>query len=159
MATAKLLGVPNSRHKYDSGLVSCCDSEGAVTFHLNNHGDKKDIHEQTEPIDSVSSSNSKQTYGLERWDTNRIFYAWLLVCYSTGPTSAMSKSYVPAVIQSIAHALGHKKGSNEPCDKRGDNCYVQFGTGEVQYSSYAVSYTHLDVYKRQECSRSKISLC
>lgn len=138
MATAKLLGVPNSRHKYDSGLVSCCDSEGAVTFHSNNHGDKKDIHEQTEPIDSVSSSNSKQTYGLERWDTNKIFYAWLSVCYSTGPTSAMSKSYVPAVIQSIAHALGHKKGSNEPCDKRGDNCYVQFGTGEVQYSSYVL---------------------
>lgn len=48
----------------------------------------------------------------------------------------MARTYVPAAIQSAAHALGHQKGSTKPCLPRGGTCVVRFGGGEVDYNSY-----------------------
>lgn len=75
---------------------------------------------------------------ISKWNTNHAFYAWLAICYSTGPTSAMIRAYIPAVIQSIAHGLGHQRGSDEPCNTQGDNCYIKFGPVEIQYTSYTL---------------------
>lgn len=48
----------------------------------------------------------------------------------------MARSYVPAALQSAAHALGHQKGSTKACLLKGGTCVVKFGTGEVDYNSY-----------------------
>lgn len=69
--------------------------------------------------------------------TKRALIAWLVLCFSTGPTSGMAFRYVPAVLQSGANVLGHIPGTNKPCAKRGViRCVVPFGTGEVDYNSY-----------------------
>ncbi len=48
----------------------------------------------------------------------------------------MAKTYVPAAIQSAANALGHQPGSTKPCLKKGGDCLVKFGAGEVRMNSY-----------------------
>jgi hypothetical protein len=69
--------------------------------------------------------------------TKRALIAWLVLCFSTGPTSGMAFRYVPAILQSGANVLGHIPGTNKPCAKRGViRCVVPFGTGEVDYNSY-----------------------
>lgn len=52
----------------------------------------------------------------------------------------MERTYVPAAIQSVAHAVGHQKGSHKPCLRRGGTCLVKFGSGEVDYNSYVYVY-------------------
>ncbi|KAH9909602.1 autophagy-related protein 22-like protein [Xylariomycetidae sp. FL2044] len=72
-------------------------------------------------------------------NTRKSFWAWLLICYSTGPTNGVVSRYVPAVLQSVANAVGHKPGTDEPCAKRGKIvCVVPFGAGEVDYNSYTL---------------------
>ncbi|SCU79387.1 LANO_0A06084g1_1 [Lachancea nothofagi CBS 11611] len=109
--------------------------------------DKNRIRESTVPLESSSAieirtSVLSETGAFDRelpsWNRNQVFYAWLLVCFSTGPTSSMSKAYIPTVIQSLAHALGHKKNTLQKCSERGDDCYVRFGGGTVQYTSYVL---------------------
>jgi hypothetical protein len=57
----------------------------------------------------------------------------------TGPTNGVAGKYVPAVLQSIANAVGHIPGTNKPCVKRGQIiCVVPFGPGEVDYNSHAL---------------------
>lgn len=89
-----------------------------------------------EPIQPESSdieSQNEQT----TWSTKKTFIIWLLICYSTGPVSAMTRAYVPAAIQSLAHALGHQPGSERPCTRHGP-CVVRFGAHEIDYNSYVL---------------------
>ncbi|KAI9653342.1 MAG: hypothetical protein M1831_006047 [Alyxoria varia] len=51
----------------------------------------------------------------------------------------MSKSYLPIVIQSIAHAIGHQPGSTAKCARsRSAECLVRFGSGDIDYNSYVL---------------------
>ncbi|KAI1299713.1 autophagy-related protein 22 [Xylaria venustula] len=69
--------------------------------------------------------------------SKRALWAWLLVCFSTGPTNGVAGRYIPAVLQSVANSVGHIPGTNKPCAKRGTIvCVVPFGPGEVDYNSY-----------------------
>ncbi|KJZ71015.1 hypothetical protein HIM_09594 [Hirsutella minnesotensis 3608] len=69
--------------------------------------------------------------------TRKALWAWLILCFSTGPTSSMVNSYVTASIQSAANAVGHVPGSNRPCARRGAiKCVVKLGGHEVDYLSY-----------------------
>ncbi|KAI1124424.1 autophagy-related protein 22-like protein [Nemania abortiva] len=69
--------------------------------------------------------------------SKRALWAWLLVCFSTGPANGVAGRYVPAVLQSVANAVGHIPGTDKPCATRGKIvCVVPFGPGEVDYNSY-----------------------
>ncbi|KAI0444279.1 autophagy-related protein 22 [Xylaria telfairii] len=69
--------------------------------------------------------------------SKRALWAWLLVCFSTGPTNGVAGRYIPAVLQSVANAVGHIPGTDKPCATRGKIvCVVPFGRGEVDYNSY-----------------------
>lgn len=71
------------------------------------------------------------------WKKVSIYRSWLLLCYTTGPVASMSRTYVPASIQSVARVLGKTKDGNT-CSIRGNDCYVKFGTGTVHYTSYVL---------------------
>jgi MFS-type transporter involved in bile tolerance (Atg22 family) len=49
----------------------------------------------------------------------------------------MSRTYVPAAIQSVAVAVGHDSHGG-PCLPRGNDCFVKFGTGWVHSTSYVL---------------------
>ncbi|KAG6119554.1 hypothetical protein E4U13_007523 [Claviceps humidiphila] len=69
--------------------------------------------------------------------TKKALWAWLILCFSTGPTSGMVNSYVTASIQSAANAVGHIPGTNKPCARRGAiKCVVKLGGRDVDYLSY-----------------------
>ncbi|KAH6603632.1 Autophagy-related protein 22 [Trichoderma cornu-damae] len=69
--------------------------------------------------------------------TRKALWGWIILCFSTGPTSGMVNTYVSASIQSAANAVGHVPGTNAPCAKRGTiRCVVKLGGGEVDYLSY-----------------------
>ncbi|EAT77917.2 hypothetical protein SNOG_14725 [Parastagonospora nodorum SN15] len=94
------------------------------------------------PSDNASGSNVEKAGPESRrpMATKRALIAWLVLCFSTGPTAGMAFRYVPAVLQSAANVLGHIPGTNKPCAKRGViRCVVPFGTGEVDYNSYIAS--------------------
>ncbi|AAS50445.2 AAR080Wp [Eremothecium gossypii ATCC 10895] len=76
---------------------------------------------------------------LARWRGRWVFPAWLLVCFSTGPTYVMMRSFVPASLQTIAHELGHPKGHPAAhCRPRGDDCYIYVGGRDVQFTAYVL---------------------
>ncbi|KAF2475882.1 uncharacterized protein BDR25DRAFT_253497 [Lindgomyces ingoldianus] len=103
-----------------------------------------------EKIDAIAvERNSDEEFGNTPQDapdepksplrTKKALIAWMILCYSTGPTAGVAARYVPAVLQSGANLLGHKPGTNEPCAKRGVvKCVVKFGAGEVDYNSYVL---------------------
>ncbi|CDO95759.1 unnamed protein product [Kluyveromyces dobzhanskii CBS 2104] len=96
---------------------------------------------QNEPNPQNTSDGAAHCHegvALSDWDSTKTYLVWLLICFSTGPCAAMMRSYVPAVIQTTAHALGHPKDSSGPCLPKGDDCYVNFGWGSVQYTSYSL---------------------
>ncbi|CEP63412.1 MFS transporter LALA0_S08e01882g [Lachancea lanzarotensis] len=93
---------------------------------------------QIEVVSGIENDVLLEEVDSSRWNKNKVFFAWLSLCFSTGPTSSMSKVYVPAAVQSFAHALGHQKNSQNQCAARGDNCYVTFGGFDVQYTSYVL---------------------
>ncbi|KAM4063507.1 vacuole effluxer atg22 like domain-containing protein [Hirsutella rhossiliensis] len=69
--------------------------------------------------------------------TRRALWAWLILCFSTGPTSGMVNSYVTASIQSAANAVGRIPGTDRPCARRGAiKCVVKLGGRDVDYLSY-----------------------
>ncbi|KAI9891477.1 MAG: hypothetical protein M1814_002796 [Vezdaea aestivalis] len=71
--------------------------------------------------------------------SRRAFLSWLLLCYSTGPTSSMVFVYIPAVLQSLANILGHQPGSKKKCATRGKiQCVVKFGAGDIDYNSFVL---------------------
>ncbi|KAJ5223118.1 uncharacterized protein N7469_009358 [Penicillium citrinum] len=88
------------------------------------------------------------THDLEEanWNPKSVFnskkalWAFLVLCYSTGPTSSMASNYGTAAILSAANVLGHQAGSNKSCPRRGTNisCMVKFGSGEIDYNSYTL---------------------
>lgn len=73
----------------------------------------------------------------KNFGSKKVYRSWLLLCFSTGPVAAMSRVYVSASIQSMAHSLGKTKMGG-PCKSRGSDCYVKFGKGHVNYTSYVV---------------------
>ncbi|GAB0134078.1 Autophagy- protein 22 [Epichloe bromicola] len=69
--------------------------------------------------------------------TKKALWAWLILCFSTGPTNGMVNSYVTASIQSAANVVGHIPGTNKPCARRGAiKCVVKLGGRDVDYLSY-----------------------
>ncbi|KAJ8133283.1 hypothetical protein O1611_g339 [Lasiodiplodia mahajangana] len=90
------------------------------------------------PVGSIDDAeNQPETPTETSLNSNRALWAWLLVCFSTGPTDGVAGRYVPAVLQSVANSVGHIPGTNRPCAKRGEIvCVVPFGSGEVDYNSY-----------------------
>ncbi|KAG6030884.1 hypothetical protein E4U41_007744, partial [Claviceps citrina] len=69
--------------------------------------------------------------------TKKALWAWLILCFSTGPTSGMVNNYVTASIQSAANAVGHIPGTDKPCARRGAiKCVVKLGGRDVDYLSY-----------------------
>ncbi|GAB1206232.1 hypothetical protein APSETT445_004916 [Aspergillus pseudonomiae] len=113
--------------------------------------DKDDIrtHEQNTGSDeeyaSEATINSQQVASLS---TKKALWAYLILCFSTGPTSSMAFNYVSAAIQSAANTVGHQPGSDKPCARRGHiKCLVKFGAGEIDY----VSYVHLNALATLYC--------
>lgn len=49
----------------------------------------------------------------------------------------MTKTYVPAVIQSIGTEIGHNN-LGQQCSRSGTDCWVRFGSGEVNVISYVL---------------------
>ncbi|ODV66556.1 hypothetical protein HYPBUDRAFT_157712 [Hyphopichia burtonii NRRL Y-1933] len=87
---------------------------------------------------SYHSTLSNDTVEAESvWNKASIYRSWLLLCYTTGPVASMSRTYVPAAIQSVARLVG-KSSSGGRCDIRGNDCYVKFGVGKVHYTSYVL---------------------
>ncbi|PYI04652.1 hypothetical protein BO78DRAFT_449298 [Aspergillus sclerotiicarbonarius CBS 121057] len=86
----------------------------------------------------VEADDQSQIHG--RFNSKRALWGFLVLCFSTGPTSGMSSAYASAAILSAANALGHQAGSNKPCSRRGTNisCLVKFGAGEIDYASYTL---------------------
>ncbi|RYO83146.1 hypothetical protein DL766_004660 [Monosporascus sp. MC13-8B] len=69
--------------------------------------------------------------------SSKAFWGWLTLNLSTGPTSAMLFTYLPAAIQTVANTIGHVPGSDEPCAAMGViTCVVPFGSREVDYLTY-----------------------
>lgn len=86
-------------------------------------------------IPKLDSEEIEDEYSV--WNKKSIFYTWLLLCYSTGPVASMSRTYVPASIQSIARSVGRTKDGRH-CAMTGNDCYVKFGVGTVHYTSYVL---------------------
>lgn len=82
----------------------------------------------TESLDQETSSI---------WTKKKIYRAWLLLCFTTGPVASMTRTYVPAAIQSAGRAVG-KTREGQKCKPRGNDCFVKFGAGTVHYSSYVL---------------------
>ncbi|KAH6671305.1 autophagy-related protein 22-like protein [Halenospora varia] len=77
---------------------------------------------------------------LAKMGSKRALIAWMILCYSTGPTSSVAISYVTAAIQSLANLLGHVPGHpGKACAKRGViKCVVKFGGHDIDYNSYLI---------------------
>lgn len=101
------------------------------------HVDNITVANSDDGADAAESGLATQEESKSPLRTKKALIAWMILCYSTGPTGGMVARYVPAVLQSSANLLGHQPGSNKPCAKRGViRCVVPFGTGEVDYNSY-----------------------
>lgn len=73
----------------------------------------------------------------EVWSKKSVIRAWLLLCFTTGPVASMSRTYVPAAIQSLVVTIG-KSADGGKCLPKGNDCYVKFGTGWVHATSYVL---------------------
>lgn len=101
-----------------------------------NHSKGKDF-ESAEIRETTPVGTSYEEPPSNIWSQKKIFRSWLLLCYSTGPVASMSRSYVPAAIQSIAFLVG-KNSSGGKCAPRGNDCFVNFGAGKVHATSYVL---------------------
>ncbi|KAJ5767081.1 uncharacterized protein N7511_004697 [Penicillium nucicola] len=83
--------------------------------------------------DDLEQAGSKAAF-----NSKRALWAFLVLCYSTGPTFSMVSNYVTVAILSATNYLGHQRGSTKPCPRHGTNinCLVAFGGGEIDYNSY-----------------------
>ncbi|QUC19597.1 uncharacterized protein UV8b_03838 [Ustilaginoidea virens] len=91
-------------------------------------------HPTEDDLDSAEASHDETTSPLS---SKKALWAWLILCFSTGPTNGMVNSYVTASIQSAANAVGHIPGTNKPCARRGAiSCAVKLGGRDVDYLSY-----------------------
>ncbi|EAW12453.1 MFS transporter [Aspergillus clavatus NRRL 1] len=101
--------------------------------------------DSTEPSKAVQTTehdveDQEQPDPSTQFNSKRALWGYLVLCFSTGPTSSMVNNYVTAAILSAANLLGHEEGSNKPCPRRGTNisCLVKFGPGEIDYNSYTL---------------------
>ncbi|KAG5967807.1 hypothetical protein E4U58_002106 [Claviceps cyperi] len=86
---------------------------------------------------STSAGGEESDNAAAPLSTKKALWGWLILCFSTGPTSGMVNSYVTASIQSAANAVGHIPGTNKPCARRGAiKCVVKLGGRDVDYLSY-----------------------
>ncbi|KAH8690495.1 autophagy-related protein 22-like protein [Talaromyces proteolyticus] len=94
--------------------------------------------EQTTSSEENGSHEVGDSQSPSPMETKKALYAYLILCFSTGPTSSMAFNYVSAAIQSAANYVGHQPGSNKPCARRGSNisCVVKFGRNEIDYQSF-----------------------
>ncbi|CAG8948025.1 unnamed protein product [Penicillium salamii] len=94
----------------------------------------------TESDMNTHTDDPEQAGPKSAFNSKKALWAFLVLCYSTGPTSSMVSNYVTAAILSAANLLGHQAGSNKPCSRRGTNisCLVKFGGGEIDFNSYTL---------------------
>ncbi|KAJ5280944.1 hypothetical protein N7478_006316 [Penicillium angulare] len=99
------------------------------------HGARATQHTFKSNERDIEQASSKSAF-----NSKKALWAFLVLCYSTGPTSAMVSNYVSAAILSAANLLGHQAGSHKPCPRRGTNinCRVKFGAVEIDYASYTL---------------------
>ncbi|KAJ6186409.1 hypothetical protein N7519_007710 [Penicillium mononematosum] len=109
------------------------------TANRDDDGDKQGLRTTERDVqsnpDDLEQANSKAAF-----NSKKALWAFLVLCYSTGPTASMVSNYVTAAILSAANLLGHQAGSGKPCSRRGTNisCLVKFGGGEIDYNSYTL---------------------
>ncbi|KAK6459089.1 autophagy-related protein 22-like protein [Scheffersomyces xylosifermentans] len=99
--------------------------------------DKQYKSKYVEESENGSSSISDAPNAESIWSQKKIYRAWLLLCFSTGPVASMTRTYVPAAIQSIAREVG-KTSKGDKCGFKGNDCYVKFGAGTVHFTSYVL---------------------
>lgn len=96
------------------------------------------VESSSEIQEGIPNNNNKNDKNQESiWNKKSSFHTWLVLCYSTGPVASMSRTYVPASIQSIARNVG-KTRMNQPCGTQGNDCYVKFGFITVHHTSYVL---------------------
>ncbi|KAJ5107929.1 hypothetical protein N7456_004604 [Penicillium angulare] len=102
---------------------------------IQKHGARATQHTVKNDERDPEQASSKSAF-----NSKKALWAFLVLCYSTGPTSAMVSNYVSAAILSAANLLGHQAGSHKPCPRRGTNinCRVKFGATEIDYASYTL---------------------
>ena len=85
----------------------------------------------------------RETAFVGRFEYPREFYVWedLLVVLEDG--------YYTADYVSAGDAISEEESGSSVSGDRAENSRIAVCTGEVLYASRPVSYTHLDVYKRQ----------
>lgn len=64
-------------------------------------------------------------------------HGWLAVCFAAGPVGSLSRTLLPAMIQSSAHRVG-RSSTNTSCLPFGNDCFVTFGRWSVHTSSYVL---------------------
>ncbi|KAB8077342.1 autophagy-related protein 22-like protein [Aspergillus leporis] len=102
-------------------------------------GDARAHEQAAGPDEENASGTTIQDQQVASLSTKKALWAYLILCFSTGPTSSMAFNYVSAAIQSAANTVGHRPGSNKPCARRGHiQCSVKFGAGEIDYVSYVL---------------------
>lgn len=103
------------------------------------------VHHSNEPTSSGSleSLTVKETNYTTKTPQKPLFSgksefcSWLLLCFTTGPVASMTRTYVPAAIQSLAVKLG-RTSTGELCSSTGNDCFVKFGVGKVHHTSYVL---------------------
>lgn len=93
-----------------------------------------DLSSEENPVQDPESLSQEDS---SIWTKKSIYRAWLLLCFTTGPVASMSRTYVPAAIQSAGRIVGRTKKGGK-CSTRGNDCFVKFGAGTVHYSSYVL---------------------
>ncbi|CAM9022007.1 unnamed protein product [Wickerhamomyces anomalus] len=94
-------------------------------------------------VDVEAKSEDENSHSIDQendgsiWTKKKVYRAWLLLCFTTGPVASMSRTYVPAAIQSAGRIVGKTKKGGK-CSSRGNDCFVKFGAGTVHYSSYVL---------------------
>ncbi|KAH3663488.1 hypothetical protein WICMUC_005927 [Wickerhamomyces mucosus] len=107
-----------------------------VTVGFKDTTNKNGKLDDTIPTSSNEDEESQELPGID-WNQRKIFLSWILLCFSTGPVSSLTRTYVPAVIQSAARAVG-QTSEGEKCPTKGNDCFVNFGTGKVHFTSYVI---------------------
>lgn len=66
-----------------------------------------------------------------------VYRTWLLLCFTTGPVSSMVRTYIPAVLQTMARSLGFNS-NGEKCSITGNDCFILVGSWKIRSNSYVL---------------------
>ncbi|BDD56892.1 hypothetical protein MPDQ_006357 [Monascus purpureus] len=112
------------------------DKAAVVVGSKHDHHDDSLSRQNEAPADEENPADGQPS----SLGSRKALWAYLILCFSTGPTASMAFNYVSAAIQSAANLLGHQPGSDRACSRRGRNisCLVKFGAGEIDYMSYVL---------------------